>query len=148
MSAAFTHATPKDAGVLVAILRGWIQETPWMPKLHSPAEDLGFLGHLIATQEVSVAHLKGAAAGFMARLGPEISCLYLAPQARGQGLGAQLLDRAKAQSPRLCLWTFQANIGARRFYARHGFVETERTDGARNDERLPDARLIWERTAP
>lgn len=148
MRAAFVPATPQDAGDLAAILRGWIHETPWMPKLHGPAEDLAFLAHLIATHEVTVMRRNGLAAGFLARLGPEIDCLYLAASARGQGLGAQVLDRAKAASPRLELWTFQANSGARRFYARHGFMETGLTDGAGNDEKLPDVRLIWERTAP
>ncbi len=148
MTVTFAPASARDAGDLAAILRGWIGETPWMPKLHSPAEDLGFLSHLIATQGVTVARRNGAAAGFLARLGPEITGLYLAPVARGQGLGTRLMDRAKTTSPRLELWTFQANSGARRFYARQGFVEARRTDGARNDEKLPDLRLIWERTAP
>lgn len=148
MTEGFARATPQDVSALAAILRGWILQTPWMPKLHTPAEDMAFLHHLIATQDVTVAHRTGDVVGFVARSGAEISALYLCPTARGQGLGTQLLDRAKAETHRLDLWTFQANSGARRFYARNGFVETDLTDGARNEERLPDVRLIWERTAP
>ncbi len=32
---------------------------------------------------------------------------------------------------------------ARAFYARHGLVELERTDGAGNEERAPDIRMAW-----
>jgi hypothetical protein len=35
------------------------------------------------------------------------------------------------------LWTFQANLGARRFYERHGCRQVRRTDGD-NEENLPD----------
>ena len=51
-------------------------------------------------------------------------------------------DDAKAAG-HLTLWTFQANDGARRFYAREGFREVEFTDGAGNAEKLPDVRLEW-----
>jgi hypothetical protein len=40
------------------------------------------------------------------------------------------------------LWTFVANAGARRFYAREGFVEARRTEGE-NEEGLPDVLLTW-----
>ena len=36
------------------------------------------------------------------------------------------------------LYTFQANLGARRFYERHGFSAIEFTDGEGNRERCPD----------
>lgn len=75
--------------------------------------------------------------------GGEISALYLAPAARGRGLGKALLDEAKGQG-RLSLWTFQANPGARAFYRREGFREVEFTAGAGNDEKLPDVRLEWQ----
>ena len=55
------------------------------------------------------------------------------------------MNVAKEASPRLQLWTFQCNLGARRFYERRGFVLTEETDGSRNEEREPDARYVWSR---
>jgi ribosomal protein S18 acetylase RimI-like enzyme len=55
-----------------------------------------------------------------------------------------LLDTAKARRPEgLRLWVFQRNEGARAFYAKHGFTEVERTDGAANEEREPDVLLAW-----
>lgn len=137
-------ATPDDAPAIAAILVGWVQETPWMPKLHTPEEDRWFAGHLIATQEVTVLVLPEVA-GFLARAGEDISALYLSAGARGQGHGSRLLAAAMAGRERLGLWTFQANAGARRFYARAGFREVAMTDGAGNDERLPDVQMQWER---
>ena len=41
------------------------------------------------------------------------------------------------------LWTFQDNAGARRFYDRHGLRAVELTDGAGNEEKMPDVRYAW-----
>lgn len=144
MSVVITEAFPEEAEVLAAILRGWLDEMPWIPNLHSPAEDRGFLTHLIVSGPVLVARGAGPL-GFLARQGGRVSALYLAPQARGRGIGKALLDAVKAVEPEIVLWTFQANARARAFYLREGFVEIEQTDGSGNDEHLPDVRLIWRR---
>jgi ribosomal protein S18 acetylase RimI-like enzyme len=55
-----------------------------------------------------------------------------------------LVDLAKDLRPGgLALWTFQSNVRAQAFYARHGFVEVRRTDGAANEEKTPDVRMVW-----
>lgn len=139
MTESLRAATPNDAGALAAILGAWIAETQWMPKLHSPDENHAFLTHLINTQTVRMVDR----AGFLSRLGNEVTALYLAPPARGKGLGTAMLQDAKAAMDRLCLWTFQANLTARRVCLAQGFEEIERTDGAANEERLPDVRMEW-----
>lgn len=136
-------ATSADLPALASILGDWVRETGWMPVLHSRAEDLGFLTHLHARGTLRC--VGDPPLGFLARQGGEIDALYLAPQARGRGLGCALLAEAMAAEPRLTLWTFQANTAARAFYARMGFTEIARTDGAGNDERLPDVQLEWRR---
>jgi GNAT superfamily N-acetyltransferase len=136
-------ATASDNVVLGAILSSWIAETPWMPKLHSPEGDVKFLARKIGEGGVSVAMLEGQAAGFLSRDGTEVDMLYLGGAYRGRGVGKTLLNAAKAQSPVLELWTFQQNHGAQAFYAREGFREIKRTDGAGNEEKLPDVRLAW-----
>ena len=136
-------ATPADAPSLGKVLGDWVRETGWMPVLHTFDEDQGFLANLIEEAEV---WCDEAATGFIARRDETIPALYLAPAARGQGLGTALLSQAKQDRDHLTLWTFEANHPARRFYGRHGFTEAERTDGARNDERLPDIRMGWSRT--
>lgn len=74
----------------------------------------------------------------------ELDQLYLRRGSTGQGLGKLLLDFAKRQSPDgLELYTFQVNSGARRFYAREGFVEIEWGDGSQNEEGQPDVKMSW-----
>nr|WP_290428734.1 GNAT family N-acetyltransferase [Defluviimonas salinarum] len=105
------------------------------------AEDRGFVAGLLASHEVLVARANWVV-GFLARQGGEIDALYVAATARGRGVGSALLAAAGAAESDLSLWTFQANAGALRFYSARGFVETERTDGSGNAERLPDVRLV------
>lgn len=136
-------ARSTDAGTTGAILSAFIDGTDWMPRLHTRAEDIAFAGHMIARGWVSVAETEGAVKGFIARDGEEVNALYVAPAAQGQGIGTALLREAQTHADHLILWTFQANAGAQRFYARHGFTEAERTDGNRNDEKLPDVRMVW-----
>lgn len=138
-------AQPQDAAAIGTILSDWIDETPWMPRVHSHDDEQGF-GHMLVERGWTiVAKRAGEVLGFLSREEDEIHALYLHTEARGQGIGSALLDAAKQASPRLTLWTFQANTGAQRFYLRHGFREVERTDGADNDEKLPDIRYHWER---
>ena len=70
--------------------------------------------------------------------------LYVEPGDQNRGVGTALLDQAKALRPSgLCLWVFQKNTGAIRFYERHGFRLVQLTDGAGNMEREPDALYAW-----
>lgn len=138
-------ATPQDAPALARILGNWVRGTGWMPVLHSREEDLGFLSHLIATAEVTVAEeAEEEPLGFLALEGEEVRALYLREEARGRGIGRALLRAAQAARPRLTLWVFEANPRALAFYLREGFRVERRTDGAGNEEGLPDCLLAWE----
>ncbi|SLN60159.1 putative acetyltransferase [Roseivivax jejudonensis] len=142
-------ARPTDAGGIAAILSDWTDSTPWVPRVQSRAEDLALAGAMVERGWVTLADTgaeHAAIAGFIARDAETVHALYVAPWARGHGLGARLLDGAMATAPHLTLWTFEANLSARRFYARQGFVEVARTDGA-NDEGLPDIQYRWNRRA-
>jgi GNAT superfamily N-acetyltransferase len=139
------RAAPADAPVLARILGDWQRETPWMPVLHSQDANLRHMARVLVAEEVRVAEASGVVLGFLARDGAEVSKLFVDAPARGRGMGAALLAEAQGRCDRLYLWTFQANTGARAFYARAGFREVQRTDGAGNEERLPDLRLCWER---
>lgn len=140
-------ARSTDAGKIGAILSEFIDSTEWMPRIHTRAEDIRFCGMMIDAGDVSVAEDDGRVVGFLSVRAEEMHCLYVAGSGRGGGVGKTLLDHAKNGVDLLELWTFQANEGARRFYQREGFSEIELTDGAGNDERLPDVRLVWERGA-
>ncbi len=118
------------------VLSDWIDATPWMPRLHSRDDDRAFVAGLIDRAEVLT---DDHARGFIACEGGEVLALYLAPEVRGRGLGAALLAALGQRA--LTLWTFEANTGAVAFYRRSGFEEIARSDGAGNEENLPDIRF-------
>lgn len=145
MTVILRPARTTDAGSIGEILHGFSRENDWMPEMHSRAETIAFCGWMIDQGWVSVAEADGVVTGFLALNGDDIHSLYLTPEARGQGIGLRLLQLAKSRRTQLSLFAFQANIGAQRFYERNGFVEVARSDGADNDENLPDIRYVWRR---
>jgi ribosomal protein S18 acetylase RimI-like enzyme len=136
-------AAPADAGPLARIMGDWLRETGWMPILHSRAEDQAFLAALIGTHRLRIACQGDLALGFLAEREGHIDALYLAPEARGRGIGKALLDEVKEIRHAVELWAYQANSRAIAFYRREGFSEAERTDGAGNEAGLPDIRMTW-----
>jgi GNAT superfamily N-acetyltransferase len=72
-----------------------------------------------------------------------IDQLYVAPSSTGKGIGGTLLEHAMSIRPTsLKLWTFESNIGARRFYEAHGFVVVASTTGE-NEEQALDVCYEW-----
>lgn len=136
-------ARPTDAGAVGGILSEFVDVTEWMPRLHTRAEDLAHAGALIERGGVVVAEVAGRVEGFSACHGADLDALYVCAAARGRGVGTALLERAKGQGEHLCLWTFQANRSAQAFYRKHGFVQTNASDGAGTDEGLPDVAFEW-----
>ncbi|MEL6170122.1 MAG: GNAT family N-acetyltransferase [Pseudomonadota bacterium] len=133
-------ARPSDISACVEIKNTWIDTTPWMPRVH-PADDLPrHYGELFARTEVFVTG--DPVAGFLVLDGNDVASLFCGETGRGHGRA--LLDHAKSRRDLLELWTFVANEGARRFYAREGFREVQRTEGD-NEEALPDIRFRWTR---
>ena len=69
--------------------------------------------------------------------------LYVEPALTGRGIGTQLIELAKRERPGgLRLWTFESNTGAQRFYERHRFRATDRTEDD-NEEGVPDILYVW-----
>jgi len=125
---AFDHALPSLAG------------------LHTPQEDLWFFRERVfQTCEVWGAFDGAAIAGMIAFRKDWIDQLYVLPGAQRRGVGTELLQIAKSSFDCLQHWTFQRNGRARRFYEARGFALMEETDGARNEEKEPDARYLWTR---
>lgn len=117
----------------------------FLPVLHTLAEHRAWFARALDERDAWVFESGGGAiAGFLV-LGEEtLDYLYLEPSARGRGIGAALLDHAKARRPGgFELWTFQRNRAARRFYERHGCVAVRCTDGTGNEEREPDVLYRW-----
>jgi GNAT superfamily N-acetyltransferase len=147
MSAPVTvdRGLPADAAPIAALFAASrAAAMPWLPVLHDPAENVAFFARVLTEQEVHVARRGDEVLAFIALDGGEVGHLYVRPGAQRAGLGSRLLDVAKARRPDgLELWAFERNAPALAFYARHGFEEVRRTDGAGNEEREPDVRLAW-----
>ncbi|MEM6386468.1 MAG: GNAT family N-acetyltransferase [Pseudomonadota bacterium] len=135
------RAAPGDAVACAAILNDWIDSRPWMPRVHTRAEVEAFYRDVVFVErKVWVAGTP--VEGFLAfdPAAAQVTALYV--QRPGQGVGKRLLDHMKARCPTLELWTLEANVDARRFYAREGFAEIARSDGD-NEEGLADVKLRW-----
>ena len=93
-----------------------------------------------ADHAVMVGEILPGASGFVATRGdelvgfvtvgvrdgsPSIGCLFVDPPQQGRGVGSALLGHVQARHDRLRLTVYEQNAGARRFYARHGFLDTE-----------------------
>jgi GNAT superfamily N-acetyltransferase len=132
-----------------AIAELWLRSrrasVPGIPPPIHPDEDVRtwFRDVVLPDREVWVAETDGVVVGLLVLDGDWVDQLYVEPVRINQGVGSCLLEVAKKQRPtRLRLWTFQANVGARRFYERHGFTAVETTDGD-NEEKAPDVRYEW-----
>ena len=119
---------------------------PWLTGLHTSDEDRWFYRERVFREcQVHGAFEAGALTAIIAFRSGWIDQLYVLPEVQGRGVGSELLEVAKRAFDGLQLWTFQRNLKARRFYEARGFALVERTDGARNEEKEPDARYLWTR---
>lgn len=142
---------PADQADATAVMAVWLRSrraaAPDVPvPIHADDEVQAWVaGTLLAEREtwVVVGGEAGDVVAVMALDGCWIDQLYVDPARQREGIGTKLLELAVEQRPYgLDLWTFEANVGARRFYERHGFGVVVRTDGW-NEEGAPDIRYRW-----
>ncbi|WP_406425153.1 GNAT family N-acetyltransferase [Streptomyces sp. NBC_01589] len=140
-------AAAKDAEPLTRVfLASRTRTMPYLPKLHSDADTLAWMTHVVLPgTTVWVAETgTGEVLGFASVDGTELEHLYLRPDVRRRGIGSLLLAKAREISPEeLTLHVFQRNTDARAFYERHGFTAVDFNDGSRNEEKEPDVRYRW-----
>ncbi len=133
-----------DADVLVAIQGQARRAAPMPPGVHDDAEVRSWLAQRLRSDEIWVAELDGVPVGYARMTESWLDDLYVLPTAAGSGVGSALLDLVKGLRPGgFCLWVFETNTPARRFYESRGLVALERTDGSANEERAPDVRMAW-----
>lgn len=140
------RATIDDAAALAEIhMEARAAAMPWLAVVHTSDEVFQYFRQdVIPGSDVWLASSPAGIAGFSARLGSELGHLYVAVPFWQQGIGTALIQMAMLTVPRLELWTFQRNTGARQFYEGHGFTAVAFTDGSENEEREPDVRYRWE----
>jgi GNAT superfamily N-acetyltransferase len=136
-----------------AVAKAWIRARdaafPAVPRrVHSDDEVLQWFETVVfpATGVWVAADGDGETVGVTVLADGWLEQLYIVPEWTAAGLGSRMLSVAKEQNPSgLMLWTFQSNMGARRFYERHGFTAVEETEGSSNEEGAPDVRYHWPR---
>jgi ribosomal protein S18 acetylase RimI-like enzyme len=140
-------ATVGDGPAIASVLSTSFRLLTFLPMLHTMEEDRSFIENVILKEcLVMVAEAGAGIVSFLARQEEEIRLLYTHPDFIGGGAGSLLLEAAKASGvAALELWCFQANVYARRFYERRGFMAVRVTDGQDNEEKVPDIRYRWER---
>jgi GNAT superfamily N-acetyltransferase len=134
-------------GDAIALLLRRVMKTclPYLPDLHTPEEDRAFVRDQMLVRCAVWVAASDTLHGFCAFREDWVDQLYIDPALHRRGLGARLLNQAKAAHPRLQLWAFQRNLPAIAFYEAQGFRLVRRTDGSDNEEREPDALYVWER---
>lgn len=148
LRSATTSDLPLVAELYVRVRHDAVPAMP--PGVHTDDEVLSWVCSWdLTAKEVWVAEGRGRLVAFAVVQDTWLDALYVDPSAQGTGVGSTLLDLVKSLRPDgFCLWVFESNTPARSFYARHGLVELERTDGSANEEHTPDLRLAWPGAAP
>lgn len=139
------RATLDDAGAIARLHRHTVRTSlAFLPELHSPEDDLWFFRERLMVEcETWVAEIDGVIAGYTAFKPEWLMHLYVHPDRQGAGVGAALHDKALQDGAPRQLWAFQQNTRARRFYEARGWRLVKLTDGAENEEKMPDALYAW-----
>jgi len=112
-------AKSSDAPICAAIVNSWIDNTKWMPRIHSPDLITQMIKDGIPIREFWV--IGGPVLGYLSFNveAQQIMGLYVARP--GIGLGRALLEQVKLGKSYIKLWSHSANTAAHRFYLREGF---------------------------
>ena len=143
-------ATTEDVKTIANVyLRSRKELVAFAPLVHSDESIYQWVRYTLLPEErVIVAEDKGLIIGMMSLTKEDgigrIRQLYIHPDAVGHGIGTLMIKKAKSilGSP-IHLYTFQENIGARRFYERHGFQAIDFDDGSGNEENCPAILYEW-----
>ena len=141
------RAADKDAQAIAEVYFASFRQLTFLPMLHTAEEYRRFVGNVILKEcVVSVAEDDTAIVSFLALQGEEVRLLYTRPDRIGSGAGTRLVEAAKSSGvDALELWCLQANTRTRRFYEARGFGAVRFTNGADNEERMPDVGYRCER---
>lgn len=144
--AVIRRAEIKDLGACATIVNDYVDATPWLPRVH-PRETIArmFSPELLNERIIWVVEMAGEVAGYMSLdTADRVQALYLAPHARGKGLGKRLLDLVKMACPKgFDLRVYEPNEAAHRFYLREGLEEVPGSHTTDNDERIMQFVMRW-----
>jgi chorismate mutase/GNAT superfamily N-acetyltransferase len=138
--------TPEDLPEVHAVFVASSGKAPGQPvERRTPEQVRQWIHDLPATgQEIWVATRDDVVLGFITLRGSWVPLLFVHPDRPGRGVGAAMMDLAKALRPQgFGLRVHQANTRARDFYRRQGLVELESTDGSSYSDESPDVQMAW-----
>ncbi|UAB90689.1 GNAT family N-acetyltransferase [Ruegeria sp. SCSIO 43209] len=134
------RASREDVGDCARIIATWAAQTDWIPE-ELPEEKLAdLILEAFPNRDIWIA---GDPIDCYMSVDPvehKVGALYCLRT--GQGIGKQLLDKAKEGRDHLWLTTHVPNVDAQRFYRREGFVETGREPPVPPDT-VPVIRMEW-----
>ncbi len=134
------RASLEDVGDCARIIATWAAQTDWIPE-ELPEEKLAdLIREAFPNRDIWVS---GDPIDCYMSVDPveqKVGALYCLRT--GQGIGKQLLDKAKEGRDHLWLTTHVPNVDAQRFYRREGFVETGREPPVPPDT-VPVIRMEW-----
>jgi GNAT superfamily N-acetyltransferase len=144
MATAIRRATPKDAPDVAEVFLASRATMTYLPHLHTDEETRTFIHGVVGESETCVADRDGVIVGFAVIHDGWLHHLYVHPARFNTNTGGRLFEQVCKEHPEgFQLWAFQQNTGARRFYERHGCALVRLTNGADNEEKLPDALYVW-----
>lgn len=135
-------ALPADMAGCAAVVNGWIDDTPWFPRVVDAETVAEMLDKAPLTRTIWVVGDPVAAYLSLDEESNHIGALYC--RTPGRGHGKALLDQAKAGRDALSLNTHVVNTRAQAFYTREGFAPAgERAPEP--PETLTELRMEWRR---
>jgi GNAT superfamily N-acetyltransferase len=144
MPTSIRRANNVDTAAIADVFLASRATMTYLPRLHTDDETRKFIAGIVGDKETWVAERDGKVVGFVVVDGGWLEHLYVHPGRFNTGTGTKLFARVTAQHPQgFQFWTFQQNAGARRFYERHDCALVRLTDGADNEEKIPDALYVW-----
>lgn len=116
-------ATDLDS-VMFIWLSGNLEAHPFVPESYWH-KNFSLVKEGILHSEVQVAEIDGTIVGFIGIQDNFVAGLFIDKNHRSQGIGKQLLERAKQHHDSLSLLVYADNIRAFAFYEREGFVSVQ-----------------------
>ncbi len=120
------HDMPAVCAVYAAAKLDEFQHEAGAYSLLPLEQDEERLGYLRASQVFVYEDAQGRMLGFGARCGPQIRAMFVVPEARGKGVGRQLLERLlNGLDGQVGLNVTASNRSARALYERYGFTAVQ-----------------------
>ncbi|VAW73750.1 Histone acetyltransferase HPA2 and related acetyltransferases [hydrothermal vent metagenome] len=123
------HVRQYNSSDLDAVISSWEVATrlahPFMTDEFIAQERINVAEIYMPNTDTWVAEIEGKVEGFIALMGNEIGAIFLQPKFHGNGVGKELMKKAKELHEDLEVEVFKKNVIGRKFYSQCGFETLE-----------------------